>query len=302
MRKEYEYQGEGYYLKLEERSDGLLVTSCGGRASLVQVPEIVEGRPVTGIAKKAFLSRKHIRELILPSTIKEIGDWAFAYCGQLEQIALPGTVEELGKAVLINTDALQRINSVTDAGIHQWSDDVAYLLGGAVKDLDAYYLLDLPAAGSKEWFAKWDARLLAVMEEDDNEGYLKQILCGEEDYGSTDLVAFLSGKRKKKVRLCMLRLQHGQALKEDMRAYLSKYLQEHTKGCEQEETWQVLLRERNTDKESWDLFLELGCANSNNMEGLLADMGENYPEMKAYFLRYKAEKLGYEDFFAGLEL
>ena len=78
--------------------------------------------------------------------------------------------------------------------------------------------------------------------------------------------------------------------------------EEHTKGCEQEETWQVLLRERNTEKESWDLFLELGCANSNNMEGLLADMGENYPEMKAYFLRYKAEKLGYEDFFAGLEL
>ena len=50
------------------------------------------------------------------------------------------------------------------------------------------------------------------MEEDDNEGYLKQVLCGEEDYGSTDLEAFLSGKRKKKVRLCMLRLQHSQAI------------------------------------------------------------------------------------------
>lgn len=302
MRKEYEYQGEGYYLKLEERSDGLQVTSCGGRASLVQVPESVEGRPVTGIAKKAFLSRKHIRELILPPTIKRIEDWAFAYCGQMEQITLPGGIMELGKAVLVNTDALQKVNCVEKDGLHQWSEDVAYLLAGAVKDLDAYYLLDLPAAGSEEWFGKWDSRLLAVMEEDDNEGYLKQILCGEEDYGSTDLGAFLSGKRKKKVRLCMLRLRHGQSLKEDMRAYLSKYLQEHTKGCEQDETWQVLLQERNVDKESWDLFLELGCATNENIEAMLADMGENYPEMKAYFLRYKAEKLGYEDFFAGLEL
>lgn len=302
MRKEYEYQGEGYYLKFQEGEDGLQVTACGGRGSLVQVPETVEGIAVTGIAKKAFLSRKHIRELILPRTIKRIEDWAFAYCGQLEQITLPGAVTELGKAVLVNGDALQRINCVTDVGPHQWSEDVAYLLAGAVKELEAYYLLDLQAAGSEEWFAKWDAKLLAVMEEDDNEGYLKQVLCGEEDYGSTDLEAFLSRKRKKKVRLCMLRLQHDQALQEDMRTYLSKYLQEHTKGCEQEETWQVLLQERNADKESWDLFLELGCATNENMEGMLADMGENDPEMKAYFLRYKAENLGYEDIFSGLEL
>lgn len=302
MRKEYEYQGEGYYLKLEEAEDGLRVTACGGRASLVKVPDTVEGKTVTGIAKKAFLSRKHIRELILPPTIKRIEDWAFAYCGQLEQMTLPGGVSEVGKAILVNADALQKINCVSDVSLHQWSEDVAYLLAGAVKDLDAYYLLDLQAAGSKEWFAKWDARLLAVMEEDDNEGYLKQVLCGEEDYGSTDLGAFLSGKRKKKVRLCMLRLQHNQALEEEMKTYLSKYLQEHTKGCEQEETWQVILKERNSDKESWDLFLELGCATDENMEALLADMGENYPEMKAYLLRYKAEKLGYEDFFAGMEL
>lgn len=302
MRKEYEYQGEGYYLKLQEAEDGMEVTGCGGRASLVRVPERVEERPVTGIAKKAFLSRKHIRELILPPTIKRIGDWAFAYCGQLEHITLPGGTIELGKAVLINTDGLQKIRSVQEGGLHQWSEDVAYLLAGAVKSLDAYYLLDLKEAGSHEWFAKWDARLYAVMEEDDKEGYLKQVLCGEEDYGSTDLEAFLSAKRKKKVRLCMLRLQHSQALLEKMKNYLSEYLRNHTKGCTREETWQVLLEERSFDKESWDLFLELGCVTGENMDGLLEDMGENYPEMKAYFLRYKAEKLGYEDFFGGLEL
>lgn len=302
MRKEYEYQGEGYYLKLQETEDGLQVVACGGRASSVQVPDTVKGMTVTGIAKKAFLSRKHIRELILPPTIKKIEDWAFAYCGQLEQITLPGGNIELGKAVLVNADALQKINCAQEENIRQWSDDVAYLLAGAVKDLDAYYLLDLQAAGSEEWFAKWDARLLAVMEEDDNEGYLKQVLCGEEDYGSTDLVAFLSGKRKKKVRLSMLRLQHSESLTKNLKNYLTAYLQTHTKGCEQEETWQVLLQERNSDKESWDLFMKLGCATNENIEAMLADMGENYPEMKAYFLRYKSEKLGYEDFFAGLEL
>lgn len=302
MRKEYRYQGEGYELKLQEAVDGLQVVSCDGRASLVQVAESVEGLPVTEIAKKAFLSRKHIRELILPPTIKRIGDWAFAYCRQLEQITLPGGMKEIGKAIFVNCDTLQKITCQKALGQQEWSEDVAYLLALAVKDLDAYYLLDFKNAGSGEWLSKWDARLLSVMKEDDNEGYLKQVLCGEEDYGSTDLEAFLSGKRKKKVRMSMLRLQHGEGLENSLRSYLTTYLREHTKGCEQEETWQVLLQERSFDKESWELFLELGCADNENIEGILADIGENYPEMKAYFLRYKAEKLGYDDFFAGLEL
>ena len=100
----------------------------------------------------------------------------------------------------------------------------------------------------------------------------------------------------------MMRLQYQECLKDALREYLVNYLKNHTKGCEQEETWQVLLGERSSDKESWDLFLELGCATNENMEVMLADMGEDKPEMKAYFLRYKAEKLGYGDFFAGLEL
>lgn len=302
MRKEIEYQVEGYYLTLQEEDTGLVVNGCGGTVPKVEVPGEVDGKPVVEIAKKAFLSRKNIRELILPETIKRIGDWTFAYCGKLERIVLPGTVEEIGKAVFANCGALQRIDCVETVDDRNWSEDVSHLLAAAVKDLEAYYLMEPLTAGEPEWFAKWDARLLAVMEEDDYEGYQKQVLCGEEDYGSTDLGVFLAEKRKKKVRLCMLRLQYVQGLSVELRAYLTAYLQSHTKGCESEETWQVLLQERALDKESWELFLDLGCATKENIEAILADMGEEYPEMKAYFLRYKAEKLGYEDFFAGLEL
>ncbi|MBQ9141497.1 MAG: leucine-rich repeat domain-containing protein [Lachnospiraceae bacterium] len=302
MNKYVEYQGENYYLTLQEINGELAVTGCGGVAHKVEVPEYVEGKRVVEIAKKAFLSRKNIRELILPRTILSIGDWAFAYCGKLERIVLPEGVEEIGKSVFANCQALQQVNCLKVKDGHGWSEDVSHLLAAAVKDLEAYYLLEPMAAGGQEWFAKWDARLLAVMEEDDYEGYQKQVLCGEEDYGSTDLGAFLTEKRKKKVRLCMLRLQHEQGLTEELRAYLTGYLLAHTKGCESEETWQVLLQERTQDRESWELFLELGCATKENMDAMLADIGEQYPEMKAYFLRYQADTLGYGDFFAGLEL
>lgn len=302
MNKFIEYQGENFYLTLQEEKGGLVVTGCGGMSSRVVVPGEVESKPIVAIAKKAFLSRKSVRELILPATIGKIGDWAFACCGKLERVVLPGNVEEIGKAVFANCGALQRIDSTEGNSGHSWSEDVSYLLAAAVKDLEAYYLLEPLATGGQEWFAKWDARLLAVMEEDDYEGYQKQVLCGEEDYGSTDLGAFLAEKRKKKVRLSMLRLRYAQELTEELRTYLTTYLQAHTKGCEGEEAWQVLLQERAQDRESWELFLGLGCATKENIEFMLADMGEAYPEMKAYFLRYQAERLGYEDFFAGLEL
>lgn len=302
MKKVVEYQGEGYYLKLQEVNREWAVTECGGNAPLVIVPEAVEGKSVVEIAKKAFLSRKNIRKLVLPATIRSIGDWAFAYCGKLECVVLPGSIEKIGRAVFVNCGSLKQIECVEASGVHNWLKDVSYLLAAAVKDLEADYLLEPMTVGNVEWLAKWDARLLAVMEEDDHEGYQRQVLCGEEDYGSTDLGAFLAGKRKKKVRLCMLRLRYAQGLTEELRAYLTTYLQTHTKGCESEEAWQVLLQERAQYRESWELFLGLGCATTENIEAMLADMGENHAEMKAYFLRYKAEKLGFEDFFGGLEL
>lgn len=302
MRKEIEYQGKDYYLTLCEEETGWVVTGCGGTAPIVQVPSEVEGKPVTGIGKKAFLSRKNMRELLLPVTIGKIEDWAFAYCGKLERIVIPGVVEEIGRAVFANCTSLVQVDCLEGEGWQKWSEDVGHLLAAAVKELESYYLLEPGEVGSTEWLNKWDARLLAVMEEDDQEGYQKQVLCGEEDYGSTDLGAFLTQKRKKKVRLSMLRLRYAQGLSEERKAYLTNYLLAHTKGCESEEAWQVLLQEYAYDKESWQLFLDLGCVTQANIEEMLAEMGEEHPEMKAYFLRYKAQKLGYEDFFAGLEL
>ena len=110
MRKEIEFQGEGYYLTCCEEATGLVVTACGGNAPVVQVPVQVEGKPVTGIGKKAFLSRKNIRELVLPATIESIGDWAFAYCGKLERVVLSGSVMEIGRLVFTNCGMLQRVD------------------------------------------------------------------------------------------------------------------------------------------------------------------------------------------------
>ena len=105
---------------------------------------------------------------------------------------------------------------------------VPQLLAAAVRVFDAYYLLEPLQAGSGEWLEKWDARLTAFLHTPDQEGYSRQVLCGEEDYGSTDLGAYVREKRKGKVRLAFLRLLLPLGLKETLQKELEEYLVSHT--------------------------------------------------------------------------
>ncbi|HBA47503.1 MAG TPA: hypothetical protein DCZ91_06835 [Lachnospiraceae bacterium] len=175
------------------------------------------------------------------------------------------------------------------------------LLAAAVTMLDAYYLLDLPAAGSREWLEKWDTRLTSVIHTADQEGYISQSVYGEEDYIGTDLEEYVSARRKEKARLAFLRLLHPRALQPDLKAELEGYLRSLTKGREGEEAWQVLKDEHGEDREYYSLFAEISCVTEANLERILADIGEEHPEMKAFFLTL--DKSGGDgDFFAGLEL
>ena len=181
-------------------------------------------------------------------------------------------------------------------------NQTAELLAAAVTDFGAYYLLEPPAVGSPEWLEKWDAKLAAVLHTPDEEGFSRQVLCGEEDYGSTDVLAYVSERRREKARLAFLRLLYPWKLAEPQKCELAAYLTAHTKGGESEEAWQVILRERGNDRVYYSLFAELGCLNAENLCPVLEDIGEEFPEMKAYFLQRMAQAPAATNFFAGLEL
>ncbi len=294
--QERKWEIMGGSLCYEENKGRIAVTGFQGLAGEVQIPAQIEGMPVTEISKKAFLSKKNLRRVMLPDTLTEVGDWAFAYCGSLEQLILPRRQIQFGRSVFLECGRLSLM------GIAGKEEAVGALLAAAVTMMQAPYLLDIPGAGSREWLAKWDARMLDILHRPDDEGYSRQVLCGEEDYGSTDLNAYLQEKRREKVRILLLRLLYPDMLPEAVRRELEEYLREHTKGRGSEETWQVVLQEHGDERRYYQLFMELGCARAENFEGLLEDMGEGHPEMKAYLMRYQAEKLGHGDFFAGLEL
>lgn len=296
QQKRFENGKETYYYEIKDGKAH--VTGFEGQVSRIELPSGIEGYPVAVIERKAFLSRKSLHAVVLPGTTEEIGDWAFAYCDNLTEISLPGKDIRFGRAAFKNCGKLKRIVARPCCGI---GSAIAELLAAAVTMLDAYYLLDLPAAGSREWLEKWDSRLCSLLRTADQEGYISQSVYGEEDYIGTDLEEYVSARRKEKVRLAFLRLLHPQALPPELKEELEGYLRRLTKGREEEEAWQVLLQEHGGDREYYSLFAAISCVTEENLEGILADIGEEYPEMKAFFLTL--DKSGGDgDFFAGLEL
>lgn len=340
--------------------ESVRITGGSGRMSVLVIPGRLEGYPVTEIGKKAFLSRKHLREVILPSSLRELGDWAFAYCSGLERVSFPERELRTGRSVFQECAALKyldvrpgkwpetgrrigRDGRAADDAAEICADaaesradaagfrtdaaepradaagfrtdtaepradaagfrmDIAALQAAAIRFFEAYYLLDPVHAGDAEWLAKWDSRLLSYLHTDDHDGYARQVLCGEEDYGSTDLDAYLNGRRKEKVRLAYLRLLNPVGLRAKVREELQAYLLSHTKGCAGEEAWEILLGEHGEDRSYYELFARIGCLTQDNFDRALEEIGEEFPEMKAYFLKYKEEKIGYADFFAELSL
>lgn len=297
QKRELELAGGSLYYEIEKES--VRITDFHGMASEAAIPEEIEGYPVTEIGKKAFLSKKRLRRVTLPRSIREVGDWAFAYCDSLREVCLPEKEIRFGKAVFLECGNLRRISA---GDIGEESGFQPELLAAAVGKLEAYYLLDIPAVGSGEWLEKWDAVLASRLRTPDQEGYSRQVLCGEEDYGSTDLAAYTGGRRREKVRLALLRLLFPRGLSEAFRRELERYLMEHTRGRETDETWRVILEEHGEDRDYYKLFAELGCLTKENLGDILTDIGENYPEMKAFFLRHRERTQTGADFFAGLEL
>lgn len=298
MKEMREIRIPGGSLRYEVSREEIHVMEGRSQDTALEIPEQIEGLPVAAVEKKAFLGSKRLREVFLPDTVKEIGDWAFAHCGELWKVMLPRREILFGRGVFKDCKALAYMgfNGEEPGGTEE-------LLAAAPVRLSADYLLSLPEVGAESWYEKLDARLKALLLVPDEEGYLKQVLCGEEDLmASLDL--YLAERRREKARLCYVRLLNDRKLEKDMRRFLEEYLRGHSKGCDCEAAWEVALREKGNELRYCQCFAGAGCITEKNFDALLRDIGEEYAEMKAYLLRYKEENLSSreDDFFTALSL
>lgn len=299
MNKEKQLDIKGGILHYQVAEDEIYITQGRVTESQVVIPDKIEGLPVTKIEKKAFLSSKQLKEIFLPRGLKSIGDWAFAYCSQLESVWLPKRSLSIGRGIFKECEKLFSICHLDDESVEAMQ--AGRLLGAVPLKLEADYLFVPEKAGEEEWLLRFDEKLKEFLAVPDEEGYTKMVYCGEEDIvANMDL--YLAERRRAKARLCFLRLMNDTGLSEELRKNLSFYLASHTKGCDSEAAWEVVFKEHGSQQEYYEAFAEAGCLTEENYDSILAQMKDQYPEMKGYLMRYKSQNMGESDFFDLLSL
>lgn len=297
LEKVLEIEGGTLTYKISGRE--VSVITCRVQEGRAVIPDCIEGFPVTKLEKKAFLSSKQLKEVFLPETIEEIGDWAFGYCSNLEKVWLPRKSLSFGRGIFKDCGRLFEIGILGEEGAE--AKQTGRLLGAIPMKLEADYLFTLKEAGSAYWLSRFDDRLKEFLEAPDEDGYAKMVYCGEEDIVA-NMDFYLAERRRAKARLCFLRLMNDLELSEDFRKELASYLTAHTKGCDSEAAWEVVFKEHGNEQEYYEAFAKAGCLTEANYDDILARMGEQYPEMKGYLMRYKSQSMDGADFFDMLSL
>ena len=286
----------------EEYPNRITVTGYEGMDLKIQIPESIQDKPVTILGKKAFLSNKRVEKVILPLSLNEIGDWAFAYCDALKTVEIPRKRMHIGKDIVLNNKHLQNIRIYEENS--KIPDYLAYMIALAMTSLQAGNLLTPLEVGNDSWMLQWDERLMYIMQLDDFDGYADLWICGEEDYAGKDYdeISYPGKKRMNKVRLAFFRLLHDEKLSDHAREFLTAYLTDHAKGKESSETWDVMKTEKYDDLDCFRIFSQAGCITEKNVDAMIRELKEDQIQLRAGLMKYKDEHIGYEDSFDDFSL
>lgn len=292
--KSYKQGTTIYYYTIEE--EGVCITGMAGVGSVLEIPERLDGLPVRKLGKKALLGCYALTKVRFPATVRELESWAMAQCRNLTTVVLPGEQIVFGNGVFEDCDKMAYICVGGEE-----LNDLSVLLATLPTRLQAEYLLQAGDMGTKAWFSRWDQKLTAFLDEDDEEGYTTLVLCGEEDI-IRSVPGYIKDKRMAKAALCYIRLRYCLYLSEDSRRLFEKYILDHTKGCPSDEAWKVLIRDFSEDMEYYKLLAELGGIPAAGIDEMLIELGEENAEAKAFLMKYKMECFGESDAFSRFTL
>lgn len=302
----------GFDLLFDIKNDKATITGIEGMDSNLVVPKAVifDGQKyaVTSIGKKALLGVNGLRHVLLPETVIEIGDWAFAHCIHLMSLTILNRQAAVGRGML---EGCVRLTNISFG--YEGQDSLSYLLATVVNRLPAIYLLSSDEMGSTNWYRNYDSSLMQYLRESDYAGSDESALCGEEDISYDDIrsvdgellgadASYILGVRKNKNYLCLLRLMYQDNLSLEYESILREYINSHTVSHANNTAWLTLRDDLYSDMAFLKLYLDITKPDSAEIELMLKDLANNHPEMKAQLLTYKGGGDRVESFFDDLLL
>ncbi len=116
--------------------DGTIeIRSYTGRRRYISIPDMIEGKTVSSIGDFAFRNESKLRQVTLPSHLRNIGMNAFDGCSNVISIALPETVETIGDYAFVNMVRLSSINIPANGNLKQIGD-YAFSGCGSLRSVD----------------------------------------------------------------------------------------------------------------------------------------------------------------------
>ena len=79
-------------------------------ASVIEIPEKIDGCPVTAIEERAFENFIYLTDISSPSTVNTIGEYAFSGCSALTSVAIPYGVKYISDNLF---DGCHKLSSVS---------------------------------------------------------------------------------------------------------------------------------------------------------------------------------------------
>ncbi|MCM1505634.1 MAG: leucine-rich repeat protein [Ruminococcus flavefaciens] len=99
--------------------DYIEIVRCDDSATEVIIPSDIEGVPVTNIKFNAFCNCSYLESVVIPDSVKVIGERAFFGCTSLTSIEIPDSVTSIEYGAFYNCTSLVSIkipDSLTDFG------------------------------------------------------------------------------------------------------------------------------------------------------------------------------------------
>ncbi|MCR4794602.1 MAG: leucine-rich repeat domain-containing protein [Ruminococcus sp.] len=103
----YAEESSGYEYTVIDRE--VTIVGYKGGPEFIEIPEYIEGCPVTEVRDNAFYNCHSLKEAVLPDTVLKIGHHSFYACYELESIRLPAELEEIGMGCFCGCAALKEI-------------------------------------------------------------------------------------------------------------------------------------------------------------------------------------------------
>lgn len=100
--------GENEQFKYTDREGSIWLDSYEGAAATLTLPEQIDGTPVTGISNYAF-EGSAIEKIVIPQSIKTIGERAFLDCTQLKEIVIESEDLQVQMSAFIGCENVERV-------------------------------------------------------------------------------------------------------------------------------------------------------------------------------------------------